>query len=178
MQPLWGLVGIAVTLGKGSRLAASSVDPWGSQEFWKLGDELQKHLASQMGQSLGNSAQAVSLQTLEGLWETQADAADAWPCPGWGLPSLSTVERKDEPLQIQIQLQSSFFLRGTFLTEGCPEVHMAYPSVTGQTDCHTSQGSRHQCSGKSSVSPDSGLALRKDTTHTGDVPEMCVSMWT
>lgn len=61
-------------LGQGIEACSLSYGSLGSQEFWKLRHELQKHLASQMGWTLVNSAQAMSLQTLEGPWETQADA--------------------------------------------------------------------------------------------------------
>lgn len=63
--------------GQGIQAYSLSCGSLGSQEFWKLGAELQKHLASQIGWTLENSAQAVSLQSLVGLWETQADAR---PC--------------------------------------------------------------------------------------------------
>lgn len=92
-------------LGQGIKAYSLSCGSLGSQEFWKLGHELQKHLASQMGWTPGNSAQAVSLQTLKGLWEIgrcqallMAGLAQAGACP---LPLQQ--KGKAEPLQIYSQ---------------------------------------------------------------------------
>lgn len=47
--------------GQGIQAYSLACESLGSQEFWKLGAELQEHLASQTEWTLENSAQAVSL---------------------------------------------------------------------------------------------------------------------
>lgn len=126
-------------LGQGIKAYSLSCGSLGSQEFWKLGHELQKHLASQMGWTPGNSAQAVSLQTLKGLWEVgrcqallMAGPAQAGACP---LPLQQ--KGKAKPLQIYSQSSAppspkeSLFHRG--MTRG---THCSSLSHR-QTDRHT-----------------------------------------
>lgn len=63
-------------IGQGIKAGSLSCGSLESQEFWKLRHELQKHLASHMGWNLGNSAQAMSLQTFSG------GRGGAWPGRG------------------------------------------------------------------------------------------------